>query len=137
MKVETLQTLSTVFYTLSGVLFVTAIVLFFSLGIPKAFGIYTGLSAVRGIKKYQDKIQKESTINQTGKVNMTSPVSENLDSPQTNKINIPASEIENHTVILNDKGIIPEEPALPVKNPNAVFTVLQELSFTNSTEIIE
>ena len=137
MSVETLKTLSTVFYTLSGVLFVIAIVLFFALGIPKAFGICTGLSAARGIKKYQDKIQKENTLKQTGKVNMTSPVSENPDSSQTSKINIPVSSIENHTVILNDRSIMFEELALPVENPNTIFTVLQELRFTSSIEIIE
>ncbi len=135
MGVETLQTLSTVFYTLAGVLFVTAVVLFFVLGIPKAFGIYTGLSAARGIKKYQDKIQKENTVKQTGKVNMTSPVSENPESPHTSKIDVPV--VENHTVILKNRSIIQEEPALPVENPDVIFAVVHELSFTSSTEIIE
>ncbi|MDE5770532.1 MAG: hypothetical protein K2I06_02720 [Ruminococcus sp.] len=137
MSIETFQTLSIVFYTLAGVLLLTAVILFFVLGIPKAFGIYTGLSAARGIKKYQDKIQQENTVRQTGKVSMTSPVAENTEISETSKINADVSITDNHTVILKDRSIIQDEPALPVENPNTVFAVIQELSFMSSAEFIE
>ncbi len=140
MGVEAIKTLSTIFYTLAAVLLVTSIVLFFVLDIPKSFGIYTGLSAVRGIKKYQDKIQKENTTKQVGKVSMTSPVSMKSESVPTSRMVSPNTKSQNHTMILNENDTSSEiinEPALPVENDNAVFAVVYELSFTSSTEIIE
>jgi hypothetical protein len=142
MGVESLQTISNVLFIAAGVVLVVSIILFFTLEIPKAFGLVTGLAASRGVKKLQKQnIESSGHSRSSG----TSPVSTRPmrpESPQTSKIKTtnlnPEKKIEpppvaENTTILN----IAPEPVLPIKNPDAVFMVLQELSFASSSEIIE
>ncbi len=144
MGVESLQTLSIILYISGGIFFAAAIILFFALRIPKAFGLVTGLAAARGIKKIQQRSNKKSYSNASGTVNgmsqsLTHPMEP--ESPQTSKIattNLAAEKKEEEsfdsdTTLLNVKA----EPSLPVENPDAGFTVIQEFSFTSSEEIIE
>ena len=50
---------------------------------------------------------------------------------------LPEDEDEEITVQLPEpKEDIPE-PTLPVRNPDAIFSVIEEFSFTSSTEIAE
>lgn len=144
MGVESLQTLSIFFYISGGILFVVAIVLFFALKIPKAFGLVTGLTAARGIKKIQQRNNKRLSSNASSTVNGTLQSSTRpmeLESPQTSKIattNLTSEKKDekfsaSDTTLLN----VNAEFSLPVENPDAVFTVIQELSFTSSVEVIE
>lgn len=141
MGVESLQTLSIVLYISGGILLVVAIILFFALKIPKAFGLVTGLAAARGIKKIQQRSNKKSSssvVNGTSQ-SLTRPMEH--ESPQTSKIattNL-ASEKKEEKSFASDTTLlnVNAESSLPVENPDAIFTVIQELSFTSSVEIIE
>lgn len=144
MGVESLQTLSIFFYISGGILFVAAIILFFALEIPKAFGLVTGLTAVRGIKKIQQRNNKKLSLNASSSVNgtlqsITHPMES--ESPQTSKIattNL-TSERKDEKSLVSDTTLLNAEveSSLPVENPDAIFSVIQEISFTSSTEIVE
>lgn len=70
MTVELLKTLSLVSFILAGVLFLTAVALFFLLGVPRLFGDVTGSTARKAIENIRqqnaqsgDKAYKPSPVN--------------------------------------------------------------------------
>lgn len=70
MTVESMQTISLVFYLLAGVMFISAIALFFLLKVPSLFGDITGSTARKAIETIRmqneysgDKANKPSPIN--------------------------------------------------------------------------
>ena len=70
MTVESMQTMSLVFYLMAGVMFISAIALFFLLKVPSLFGDITGSTARKAIETIRmqneysgDKAHKPSPIN--------------------------------------------------------------------------
>lgn len=148
MGIETLQILSTVVFVLSIVFLIVAIILFIVFDIPRLFREITGIAANQGIKKYNFKTPKgESGELKSGKkkINMskimtTSGNLKELDSSQTytsfktEKLKPDISETVLLTSAISNNNI---EEYLMVVDANKKFSVIKELGYTNSTEIIE
>lgn len=143
MSVETLQLLSLIFLIAAGVLFLAAIAMFFMFRIPMLFGELTGITARKSIAAIQERsLHGESgSIKGSGSVSSASeqlapgatppPVT----SPGTTKLpTVKLKELENLTTSAATSELTVE--AVPTQNPAAVFRVLEELSYTSSTEII-
>ncbi len=148
MGIETLQILSTVVFVLSIVFLIVAIILFIVFDIPRLFREITGIAANQGIKKYNFKTPKgESGELKSGKkkINMskimtTSGNLKELDSSQTytsfktEKLKPDISETVLLTSAISNNNT---EEYLMVVDANKKFSVIKELGYTNSTEIIE
>lgn len=148
MGIETLQILSTVVFVLSIVFLIVAIILFIVFDIPRLFREITGIAANQGIKEYNFKTPKgESGELKSGKkkINMSKIMTisgnlKELDSSQTytsfktEKLKPDISETVLLTSAISNNNT---EEYLMVVDANKKFSVIKELGYTNSTEIIE
>lgn len=164
MTVELLQTLSVVSFIVAGVLFLLAIALFFLLNVPKLFGDLTGATARKAIESIRMH-NEGSDVNSSnlsnsgkGKSKQNKPSSSGgeigtekfsttkLSTAQETTILGKArnettilSRGQNETTILAPPPVQPEEVA-PIEIPAGEikeFTIVEELGFTSSSEIIE
>jgi len=151
MSVEDLQTLSLAFLIAAGVLFVVAVVMFFVFNVPKLISEVTGMAEKKGIAA----IQKRSEQGETGSIKERTSVSEQLSETPVNTSSNPVSTgtvklatrkltASQDTTVLNMSSVDSQavsqsnqENKLPILNPDTAFAVLEEFSFTSSTEVIE
>ena len=75
MTVESLQTLSLIFFILAGVLFLVTVALFFILNIVKVFGYLTGINAKRGIEDIRIHNEVSESAKSSSKEKVTSKFS--------------------------------------------------------------
>ena len=75
MTVESLQTLSLIFFILAGVLFLVTVALFFILNIVKVFGYLTGINAKRGIEDIRIHNEVPESAKSSSKEKVTSKFS--------------------------------------------------------------
>ena len=75
MTVESLQTLSLIFFILAGVLFLVTVALFFILNIVKVFGYLTGINAKRGIEDIRIHNEVPESVKSSSKQKVTSKFS--------------------------------------------------------------
>lgn len=147
MSVELLQTLSKVFFAVSGVLLVASVALFFLLEIKKVVGDVSGSTAKKAIEDIRrqneqtgNKAYKPSQVNKSrGKV--TDKIS-NSGRTITHSAGLggsvgtselPASE----TTLLNEnQGDAVNETTVLTQSSPAVFSVDFEIGFCQSAEII-
>lgn len=164
MTVELLQLLSLVSYILAGVLFLTAVALFFLLGVPKLFGDVTGSTARKAIESIRqqneatgDKAYKPSYVNAkrgklTDKILPTGQIEQRENgigvNVETEKLSsIGTAQKADETTVLN--GNQSETSVLYTENPVGETTVLEQeenkdefsvdfvVGFIGSSEIIE
>ncbi|MBP3762097.1 MAG: hypothetical protein J6I55_11610 [Ruminococcus sp.] len=154
MSVENLQTLSFYLLIASGVTFLISVVLFFAFRVPKIFSELTGIAERKGIAA----IQKRSERGETGNVNEHFSVSEQLAVQHDNTQRPAVSDSEKSspgtvklaTRRLTDSHDIDfagtsfavdsdsdDSNVLPVLSTDTEFVILEEMSFTGSTEVIE
>ena len=138
MNVETLETLSMVFFIAAGVLLAVTVILFFVLHIPKMFGIATGLAASRGIREIQKRSENSAPVKNSPKPRMeiSQPaVQEKIQSAKavTTKM-VPTTATTVLSPASQEKTV---EKSLPVLYPDEVFSVIEEFCYTSSTEVIE
>lgn len=164
MTVELLQLLSLVSYILAGVSFLTAVALFFLLGVPKLFGDVTGSTARKAIESIRqqneatgDKAYKPSYVNAkrgklTDKILPTGQIEQRENgigvNVGTEKLSsIGTAQKADETTVLN--GNQSETSVLYTENPVGETTVLEQeenkdefsvdfvVGFIGSSEIIE
>ncbi len=160
MSVEMMQRLSLIFFIASGVMLITAVILFFALKVPKLFRELTGIAANQGIKNIDFKhsqvessklkMNKSSRLRNimTNSGNLKEPTGENLPyNGETRKLK--TRELVNDmpltTVLISNKSgktarlkpLEGTEVEFPVIDPNKKATVLFTLDYMSTPEIIE
>ncbi|MDE7121437.1 MAG: hypothetical protein K2O42_04675 [Oscillospiraceae bacterium] len=146
MSVETLQNISRICLIIAVVVFLASILLFFLFNIPKLFSELTGRDARKFIaeaKKKNEETQSDTFSGTSESLLSSELVSERLSDSQktvTTKL-IPLKEttrlpvnplVKNVEQIQQNSG-----NAIPVVHPDVEFSIIEEFSFTSSTEIIE
>lgn len=154
MNVETLQTFSRMFYIVAGALFLISVVMFIAFDIPKLIADITGISERKGIAEIRQRTEHSNTGSITGAISASRQLTEQASSskqlieqvassPSTTRLTTVKlsgsriSDVSGQSVLNKQTLNEQNEKTLPVINPDAVFTVIQEFSFTSSTEIIE
>jgi len=145
--VEDLQKMSLAFLIAAGVLLVTSIILFFVFNVPKLVNEVTGRAEKKAIAQFQKKNEQdgERTNEHTGMSEQLAelPVDENISHSETVKLPTRKLETPQDTTVLNTNSIQKSverqstQEELPVLSPDTEFVILEEFSFTSSTEVIE
>ncbi|MDE6088446.1 MAG: hypothetical protein K2G25_08685 [Oscillospiraceae bacterium] len=149
MNVETLQSMSRIAFIIAIAALLISILMFFLFNIPKLFNELTGRAAKRFIAEAQKK--NEVTEAETGAAFGTSEnllsselISAQLSSPSTKTVTTKLTSLEETTKLATNPLIQNAGQAqqnanqkIPIINPNAGFSIIEEFSFTSSTEIIE
>lgn len=153
MSVEGLQALSSGFLIASGILFIVAVALFFIFNVPKLISEVTGIAERKGVAAIRERSEHSETGSTKTKTEISGQLSENsvktkpsdIDSVSPGTVKLATKKLVpfKETTVLNSMSATDDteqnnqEYLLPVLNPNAVFTVIEEFSFTSSAEIIE
>lgn len=149
MNVEILQSMSRIAFIIAIVALLISILMFFLFNIPKLFNELTGRAAKKFIAEAQKK--NEVTEAETGAAFGTSEnllsselISAQSGSMSTKAVTTKLTSLEKTTKFATNP-LIPDTRQIQqntnqknsVLNPNAEFSIIEELSFTCSTEIIE
>ena len=149
MNVETLQSMSRIAFIIAIAALLISIFMFFLFNIPKLFNELTGRAATRFIAEAQKK--NEVTEAETGATFGTSEnllsselISAQSGSMSTRAVTTKLTSLEETTRLATNPLIPGARPVqqntnqeISVLNPNAEFSIIEEFSFTSSTEIIE
>lgn len=149
MNVETLQNMSKIAFVIAIVAFLCAVLMFFLFNIPKLFSELTGRAAKKFIVEAKKKNEVDETIINPG-------TSEILLSSELISTKLNSQSMSEATTKLTSKLIYPQETTsltvnpltqysaqqnnnqkIPNVNLGTKFLIVEELSFTSSTEIIE
>ena len=140
MTVEMLNTLSFASFIASGVMFLTAVALFFLLDIPKVVGEVSGKTAKKSIQQIQkhNEGDSERILHSSQNSNVTRPGKSGRMGVGTEKIKAGSSNettvlINNETTLLTDNSYVAE----PVKTVSAECEVVETLSSYLKDELIE
>lgn len=148
MSVENLHTLSLAFLIAAGVLFLAAVILFFVFHIPKLIDEMTGAAKKRDIAAILERNERGETGEVKGRSvysasgQLTAPKEPSADAPQAQSpgtvkletVKLPLSQAASGAGSA-DAGN--DGQKLPVLSPGTAFSIIEELSFTGSTEVIE
>lgn len=146
MNVETLQAMSHYAYIIAGILFIISVFLFIIFNIPKLFNEITGRATKKFIANANKKNEIMASENQEKSAYATSGqlISSDLITAQqkhtVSKV-MTTKLISQQGMKHSDENLVRmqenTETELPVVSQNIGFSVIQEFSFTSSTEIIE
>lgn len=132
MNVETLQSMSRIAFIVAAVAFLISILLFFLFHIPRLFDELTGRAAKKFIAEAQKKnetSESETTVGTSENLLFSGSISEPLNHPPEKTAQlIPLQE----TTILQAS-----QPVQNTEKKETDFFIIEEFSFTSSTEIIE
>lgn len=146
MNVETLQAMSYYAYIIAGILFIISVFLFIIFNIPKLFNEITGRATKKFIANANKKNEIMASENQEKSAYATSGqlISSDLITAQqkhtVSKV-MTTKLISQQGMKHSDENLVRmqenTETELPAVSQNIEFSVIQEFSFTSSTEIIE
>lgn len=139
MSAETLQNISRICLIIAIVAFLTSILLFFLFNIPKLFSELTGRDARRFIaeaKKKNEETQSDISSETSESLLSSELVSKRLNDSQKT-VTTKLISLEETTRLTVNPLVQNAENAIPVVHPDAEFSIIEEFSFTSSTEIIE
>lgn len=132
MNVETLQSISKVAFIVATAAFLISVLLFFLFHIPRLFDELTG----RAEKKFIAEAQKKNEISESKKNTGTSEKS--FSSGLTSEsLNYPSEETAQ-LIPLQETTMLPDGQSMQnTEKKETDFFIIEEFSFTSSTEIIE
>lgn len=149
MNVETLQSMSRIAFIIAGAALLISVSMFFIFNIPKLFNELTGRAAKKFIAEAQKKNQiaepeNENAFGTSEQLISSELVSAQLGSSSAKTVTTKLTPSEETTRLATnplaqnagqkqqDSGQV-----LPVVSSDTGFSVIEEFSFTSSTEIIE